>query len=316
MASTSDLKSENIQAVRKCFYTHGNLSVSEAESKTGLSHGSVVNVFRALEESGEIELQEKTGNRVGRKTHRYGLNEEFAHFLVIDIKREDQGFSSLFYRMNLSGKESDQGQRFFEEMDDEYLHEEIRTMMSKHPDTDMILISSPGICEDGIITNGETFRSDIGSWIEKEYAIPYVIENDVNVAAIGFASEHPECENIAVIYQAHKGIFGCGILINGRLYNGFSHAAGEVRYLPHMEQKKKQDAPQMLLSEIIQSVAAVLNPHLIGWFSDPITSDISFEAMMPERHMPKLIHIKDPDTYRKKGLYSIGMYNISEQNKG
>ena len=82
-----------------------------------------------------------------------------------------------------------------------------------------------------------------------------------------------------------------------------------------MEQKKTEP-PETLLSEIIQSVAAILNPHLIGWFSDPIEEDLQFKEIMPEKHMPQLIHIKDPDTYRKKGLYSIGMYNISEQNKG
>lgn len=316
MANSGDLKSENIQAVRKCFYTHGCLSVNEAEKMTGLSHGSAVNVFRVLEESGEILLSEKTGNRVGRKTHRYILNCEFRHFLAIDIRREHGEFSSRSWRMNLNGEESDVRTRAFPAMDDTYLHTEIETMMSAYPDTDMILISTPGVCEDGIITNGETFRMDIGSWIEEKYGVPCVIENDVNVAAIGFANKHAECRNIAVIYQAEQGIFGCGILINGRLYNGFSHAAGEVRYLPHMEERKKTEDPAVLLKEVILSVAAILNPEAIGWYSDPIKDEIAFEKLMPDKHMPALIHIDDLDSYRYKGLCSIGMYNISQQTKG
>ncbi len=315
MASTSDLKSGNIQAVRKCFYSACNLSMSQAEKLTGLSHGSVINVFRTLEENGEIQLNEKKGNTVGRKTHVYGLNPEYRHFLAVDIKRTPGGFTSRSWRMNLKAEETDVRERSFTEMDDTYLHEEIMTMMEEYPDTDMILISSPGVCVNGVITNGEVFRTDIGSLITERYHIPFVVENDVNVAAIGFQNEHPESENIAVIYQAELGMFGCGILIGGRLYNGFSHAAGELRYLPYMEERKKEP-PEILLKEMILSAAAVLNPQIIGYASDTVKGPLSFEGTLPQRHMPSFIYIKDLAGYRLKGLYSIGMYNMAEQSKG
>jgi hypothetical protein len=316
MASTSDLKSENIQTVRKCFYSAGTLSMSQAEKMTGLSHGSVINVFRTLEVSGEILLAEKTGTTVGRKTHHYILNPEYRHFLAIDIKRTPAGFVSRSWRMNLRGEETDVRERAFPAMDDTYLLAEIGTMMEQYPDTDMILISTPGVCSNGVITNGEIFTMDIGSLITARYHLPYVVENDVNVAAIRFKNEHPESENIAVIYQAEQGMFGCGILINGRLYNGFSHAAGELRYLPYMEEKKKEP-PAVLLREMILSVAAVMNLDVIGYASDPVTGDISFENEIPQRHMPSIIHINDLDAYRRKGLYSIGMYNMAEnRNEG
>ena len=311
MATTSDLKSENIQAVRRCFYTYGTLSMNKAEKETGLSHGSVINAFRALEESGEILFSEKTGTTVGRKTHHYILNAEYRHFLTIDVKRTASGFTSRTWRMNLNGEETDVRYSSFEAMDDSYLKEEIRTMIAQYPDTDMILISTPGVCTNGVITNGETFRSDLGSLIEENYHIPYVIENDVNVAAIGFQKEHSDCENIAVIYQAEQGIFGCGILINGRLYNGFSHAAGELRYLPYMEERKKLP-PEVLLKEMILSVAAVLNPEIIGYASDPVHEAISFEDSLPQRHTPSSVYIEDLDIYRRKGLFSIGIYNMSK----
>lgn len=315
MANTSDLKSENIQRVRKCFYSAGSLSVSQAEKMSGLSHGSVINVFRTLEESGEILLSEKTGTSVGRKTHHYILNPEFRHFLAIDIKRTSGGFESRSWRMNLRGEETDVRTHAFPAMDDSYLHMEIESMMKDYSDTDMILISTPGVCAAGVITNGEIFSMDIGSWITEKYLVPYVVENDVNVAAIGFSGGHPESENIAVIYQAEQGMFGCGILIGGRLYNGFSHAAGELRYLPYMEERKKEP-PEILLKEMILSVAAVLNPNIIGYASDPVKESPDFENEIPSRHMPSIIHIDDLDAYRRKGLYSIGMYNMTEKNKG
>lgn len=316
MARSTDLKNENIKTVRKCFYTGSVLSMSSVRKDTGLSHGSIINVIRELEERGEILLAEKSGSRVGRKTHHYILNPEYRHFLTIDVKRTADGFRSHAFRMNLKGEIQNILDHSFAEMNDDYLRTELETMTKRWPDTDMILVSTPGVCTNGVVTNGETFRLDLASRIEEYSSAPYVIENDVNVASIGFYSEAPTRKNIAVVYQASAAIFGCGVIINGRLYNGFSHAAGEVRYLPFMSER--QDAPaEDLLKEMILSVSAILNPDVIGYYSDTVKNDLSFEdSSLPPRHMPAMIHIDDFDAYRFKGLYSIGMHNMLEHYGG
>ncbi len=316
MARGTDLKNENIKAVRKCFYSGDVLSMTKIRRETGLSHGSTINVIRLLEERGEILLFEKSGSTVGRKTHHYVLNAAWKHFLAVDVRRTENGFCSRTCRMNLAGMISDTYEKEFAEMDDAYLHEELSVMMKRHPDTDMILISTPGVCANGIITNGEVFSMNIAAWIEENFHVPYVIENDVNVAAIGFCNEDPERKNIAVVYQAAATVLGCGVMINGRLYNGFSHAAGEVRYLPFMKERKNV-SPSELLKEMILSVAAILNPEIIAYSSDSVKTDIDFDdASLPERHMPAIMHISDLDPYRRKGLYSIGMYNMLEYYGG
>ncbi|MBE6127902.1 MAG: ROK family protein [Erysipelotrichaceae bacterium] len=317
MARIADLKNENIKTVRKCFYSGGILSMNRIRRETGLSHGSIINVIRLLEERGEIFLAEKSGSAVGRKTHHYVLNPAYRHFLAVDVKRTEQGFLSRTFRMDLSGEISDTYEKAFAEMDDTYLHEELTAMMNRYPDTDMILISTPGVCANGIITNGEIFSMDIASWIEENFHVPYVIENDVNVAAIGFCNEDPDRKNITVVYQASKTIFGCGVIINGRLYNGFSHAAGEVRYLPFMEEHKDTFSSRELLKEMILCVAAILNPEIIAWNSDTVQEELDFsDASLPQRHTPAMIHIKDLHSYCMKGLYFIGMYNMLEHYGG
>ena len=112
------------------------------------------------------------------------------------------------------------------------------------------------------------------------------------------------------------GILGCGVIINGRLYNGFSHAAGAVRYLPFMSERKDTSAED-LLREMILSIAAVLNPQAIGYYSDSVHEDLVFDNNpLPQQHTPLLIHLKELDSYRMKGLYSIGMYNMLEHFGG
>ncbi len=315
MARSTDLKNENIKTVRKCFYSGAVLSMNRIRKETGLSHGSIINVIRQLEERGEILLAEKSGTSVGRKTHHYVLNPEYRHFLAIDVRRTPDGFLSHTCRLNLNGEVQDVYDHAFAEMDDQYLDEELQVMLERHPDTDMILISTPGICTNGVIANGP-FRRDVGRRIDEQYHIPYVTENDVNVASIGFYNENPERKNIAVVYQAAKTVLGCGVIINGRLYNGFSHAAGEVRYLPFMSERQDTSAED-LLREMILSIAAVLNPQAIGYYSDSVHEDLVFDNNpLPQQHTPLLIHLKELDSYRMKGLYSIGMYNMLEHFGG
>ena len=106
------------------------------------------------------------------------------------------------------------------------------------------------------------------------------------------------------------------MIINGRLYNGFSHAAGEVRYLPFMEERKDTSSRE-LLKEMILCVAAILNPEIIAWNSDTVQEELDFsDASLPQRHTPAMIHINDLHSYCMKGLYFIGMYNMLEHYGG
>ena len=59
-----------------------------------------------------------------------------------------------------------------------------------------------------------------------------IIENDVNCASIGFYHQYSHYQNSALIYQPAVDYVGCGMIIQGKLYNGFSHFAGELRCLP------------------------------------------------------------------------------------
>ena len=62
------------------------------------------------------------------------------------------------------------------------------------------------------------------------------------------------------------------MIIQGKLYNGFSHFAGELRCLPfydHLQQERLlKDAPQELLEKQIVTLCCVLNPEAIGICSD------------------------------------------------
>lgn len=68
--------------------------------------------------------------------------------------------------------------------------------------------------------------------LKERYSFPIVVENDVNLAALGeawFGSDGDELNNL-VLMAIGTGI-GAGIVINGSIYSGVHHMAGEIGYL-------------------------------------------------------------------------------------
>lgn len=316
MAKGNDLRKENIKAVRRCFYEGGTWSLRELEEQTGLSHGSAVNVIRELENRQEILLSEKTGNTVGRKTYRYILNPGYLHLCTVSVRRENEGFVFEISVIDLSGAVLDHLVKENGGISLDGLAEAIGEMLSRHPGISMILVSSPGICRNGVIYNQGRYEYDLGSVIRRKWSLPYVIENDVNVACIGFHKEYPESENIALVYQAQDTVFGCGVMIRGKLYNGFSHAAGELRYTPVMRDPSGYTAKELLQSQIL-STAAVLNPEVIGYCSEVCAEEISLaDETLPEHHRPKLVCVRQLEPLTAAGMHSIGMHNIVERTGG
>jgi glucokinase len=68
--------------------------------------------------------------------------------------------------------------------------------------------------------------------VKERYSDSIVIENDVNLAALGefwFGEENRHLKNLVLI-AIGTGI-GAGIVLNGNIYSGTHHMAGEIGYL-------------------------------------------------------------------------------------
>lgn len=311
MTTINDLHAENLKAVRRCFFAGGELSVSDIMKRTGLSHGASLNAVRRLSENGEVVLSSKTGNTVGRKTHLYKLNSTYIKMLQVLIIRKKENVAIQASLCDLSGKQMDTVIHETPTQNMAMMCSVIDEMMDRHKDIGIILVSTPGVCENGVIRNMTAEPIDAGRHIEEKWKIPYVIENDVNTACIGFSQEYPQYRDAAFIYQADTTMFGCGLVINGDIYRGFANAAGELRWFPFMRYTENRTAGGLLKEQIL-SVAALLNPPVIGYCSDAIASDITFDDDFNDRLMPEIVRKDDLLSLQSAGLHTAGIqYLIS-----
>ena len=146
MNEVKDLKKTSLSAIRECFFEQELLSLSDIREKTSLSHGAVVSGVKKLIEDGEILLSAKSGSSVGRKTHLYSLNPDSFCGAMIFIGRSSETNTIRYHSVlcDLCGVFHEERVRESETYDLKDLKSVIDEAVRSFPQTDMILISSPG----------------------------------------------------------------------------------------------------------------------------------------------------------------------------
>ena len=72
---------------------------------------------------------------------------------------------------------------------------------------------------------------DVPAEMQKYFALPILVDNDVNIMALGeYWTRQPPTENL-IFVKAATGI-GSGIISNGRLQRGADGAAGDIGHIP------------------------------------------------------------------------------------
>jgi predicted NBD/HSP70 family sugar kinase len=100
-----------------------------------------------------------------------------------------------------------------------------------------VVVGSPGIVTpEGTLALADNLKISptlkLGAALEEKLGVAVVIENDVNVAAIGegWRGKAVGCDDYAVL-AVGTGV-GMGLVLNGELVRGAHGAAGEIAYLP------------------------------------------------------------------------------------
>lgn len=313
MTKVEELRTENIESIRRCFYDRHIYTKSTLSKKTKISLAGTTNVLQELLKRKEIMQIDDAASTGGRKSKQYLLNKDYCHIAKVTLQKTETTYDFLIKIVDLFDQVIYEENRKTKKGN---LHdlEEVIASISGQKDLGYITISIPGVCVEGIVQNCDFYElegEDAGNMIRRHTDVPFVIENDVNVSVIGYSQMYPAIKDMALIYQPACDYFGCGILIDGKLYNGYSHAAGELRYLPDYSESQQRvmlkESPEALLINRISVLQAVLDPELIAWYSDVVKEDL-----------PVNERVKKIDNFYEciqNGLYQIGIEQIKSGGK-
>jgi predicted NBD/HSP70 family sugar kinase len=241
-ASPSIARQASLRAVFETMLANGPVSRAELSRLTGLSKQTASDVVRQLESAGLIRLLGRTQGPVGRSATTYALRMDGAFVLGVDLG----GTKVQVALADLVGGIVGDATQETDHRGGAHVLGQIKTMML---DVATRAGVDPGAVRYGAIGSPGVFQADTGRIelapnipgldtlnvaraLVDTLGFPVVIENDVNMAALG--EWRHGCGNGTedLVFLALGTGIGMGIIAGGRLLRGAKGAAGEIAYLP------------------------------------------------------------------------------------
>ncbi|MDH3301236.1 MAG: ROK family protein [Acidimicrobiia bacterium] len=234
------VRQSQTQRVLEVIADHGPVTRSDIVDRSGLSRPTVLKIVRGLVTDHLIRMVGSQSGSAGRSPELYSLNPSVGCVIGVDL-----GGTTM--RAAVADLEGTVLAELVEDTrhGDQPLLDQLATACRALVDqADMawaqlqrLVVGSPGIVTpEGTLALADNLRISptfkLGAALEEELGVGVVVENDVNVAAIGegWRGKAIGCDDYAVL-AVGTGI-GMGLVLNGRLVRGAHGAAGEIAYLP------------------------------------------------------------------------------------
>lgn len=312
--NTMGIRKQNIELVRNTLLNNNGLTKNEICLATELSLASCTNILKILIDSGEIKRVENCESTGGRRAKRFYINEQHELVLTIITLQEDNQVSIDFRVVDLSGKiVYSQGIQSHEYSDGKVVNM-VDRIMNDYVNIKAIGISVAGILEDGHIHNAGDYVFELGhlpTKLEERFGLPTVMENDLNLAVLGYATKMDEYADKGIVV-IDRGL-GAGVYVNGQVLRGATHFAGEIMFYPEdgmmsifeLEMVKQIE----LLGKVCTSFTTMVNPGVIAisGYSEDELNDIQryVEKYIPKVHLPKFKIVKSKEEIILSGIIHL-----------
>jgi predicted NBD/HSP70 family sugar kinase len=236
----------NEQLVLDAIFMHGPLSRVTVASLTGLSKPTVSSIVDGLADAGLVEQVGRTSGAVGRTAALYRVDGKVGHVIAIDLG----GTKVLAAIADLYGKVLAERSEPTKIESAEALLDQLGSLAQglaedagvKWSAVRALSIGVPGTVEPttGKIALAFNIPDLSHLSLADELAtlgedLKVVVENDVNVAAIGERWQGWAKDSDHFAFLAVGTGVGAGLVVNGELCRGVRGAAGEIGYLPFGE---------------------------------------------------------------------------------
>lgn len=309
MAYKADqLKKLHRQKVKDYFYQNKVCNKNMLSADTGISKTTCTTILKELIEEGFITQVENSASTGGRPSKQYQLYKDYGHSCLIHLKNGEVIEVELEVR-NLYSEELFHVVEKFSVFSMKYFYEMLDEVFAKDAKITTIALSIPGVIDHRNRVVSCDIENLAGRNIEillaAKYDVRVVIENDVNLAVLGY---HKGERSLAFLYQPKKMYTGCGIMLNHQLYRGSTLFAGEVGYLmPYAGIEPKDDkSAKEILNYQLTALICVLNPEIIVIYSYyPYSEGEIVEELKKSialQHLPKIQIAEELEPYVFEGL--------------
>lgn len=271
-------RKKNVMKIIQSLVKQGGCTKNELVFYTGLSLSTIDSLLEEMLKSNRVikaGYRESTG---GRPSMSYKVNGEFSQTLCIYAYKHDKTTTIIGRLYNLYSEMMEEKRRDIPKLDcdvlcsfiDEMLNEQVHTICLSLPDSDID--------------------------IKHCYKQRVFVKNDVYMGVIGAYIKHMQYDSIVLLDS--KVNSRLGIVVHGHLVEGKSSIAGQIRYMPLIENKNRRSMKgrsQLLVIEL-QNIIGMLNPEAIVICAQGIDQHYVEEELLKifkMNDMPHLIYIDD-----------------------
>jgi predicted NBD/HSP70 family sugar kinase len=274
----------NINLVRKTLRMKQQATKHQIAEATGLSTVTVGTVLQKLMQENIAFESGLVPSAGGRPAQQFRFNADHAHVLIL-FMHEQAGLDVLHLRVaNLFGAILHQRDLPLTDINLHSFEPYIDAALQAYPSIQAIGFGLPGVEHNGKIVLADypaLVGTDFKAHYQQRYHLPIIIENDVNAASAGYHTRiglAVEATSI-YLYFPQKYPPGGGIYLNGKLYKGYNHYAGEVASMPlgiDWRDPALYTTPDRItdaIARLIIAVSSLLNPQSIILFGSFLTDD-------------------------------------------
>lgn len=274
------VKEYNLKLVQKQLFELRKASRQQLSALTGISNVTMGSLLQQLLDSGEALETEKLQPASGRPASIYAYNADRQRVLLLSVVFEGAGRHFQASLLNLYGEALWEESRPAACLGYAETKEYVGRLLHLAEPVGAVGIGLPGVGFGEYFHQGraaEYLSLQALEELQEESGIPFQLENDVNLAAMGYAAAHEIGPDSALAYlYLMKGTYGgSAIYLNGRLHLGNNRFAGELLPPPYgadwpgMSERPAKQLEDALFLTLLPYLS-ILAPHRLVVASDYI----------------------------------------------
>lgn len=330
MTDTAEIRKKNKDKIMELMRSGKKFTKQDISFKTGLSPATCNTLLNVLESEGKVIGEKKQLNDVGRNTAVYNINDGFESILCICFELLS-GMRKIFTRIV-----SPSGKLLYEYIEKpdiinyKKISETVSHALKKFGNITKIIIGTPSIAENGIITLSdvpELENLNLAEKLLKEYEIPVIMENDMHFKAYGYYKLNRISEKIITIMNFPANVLpGTATIYKGTVIkgkNGFAGMAGFMNYdMPREELLKKLNPKECIpfIGKAAAAIISIVNPDEMV-FTGNLLDDKSLDKIykeclksIPKEFVPEFSFTDNLETFYIMGMY-YAAFRIQDKKK-
>lgn len=274
----------NTNLVRGTLKAKQQATKHQIAEATGLSTVTVGSILQKLIDDKVVFEDGLVASMGGRPAQQFRFNANHAHVLIL-FTREQDALDMLYVRVaNLFGDCLYEVDTALMDIQLGTFEPYIEAALQAYPSIQAIGFGLPGVEFNGKIVVGDYLAlvgTDFVRHYRERYHLPVIFENDVNAAIVGYCRREPiQADALSMyLYFPQKYPPGGAIYINGHLYKGFNHYAGEVAAMPLGIDWRAPDlyataeTISATIARLISAISSLLNPQSVILYGDFLTDE-------------------------------------------